>query len=156
MCAIAAAIIHRFTACSTDLEVERSLALESDEQVVALAKQKEDLELQILDLEERLDEEQEVNAKLSETKRKLEQQVDQLRQQLAEETVNVERLQVQQACHFNTRIPDSCVDCLYQADKAQRDGTIRDLEQELSEVSGLSSRLNKEKKAGKRARLVFK
>jgi hypothetical protein len=99
MCAIAAAIIHSFTAHSTDLEVERSLALESDEQVVALAKQKEDLELQILDLEERLDEEQEVNAKLSETKRKLEQQVDQLRQQLAEETVNVERLQVQQFCH---------------------------------------------------------
>ena len=104
MCAFALAIIHSFTAHSIDLEVERSLALESDEQVVALAKQKEDLELQILDLEERLDEEQEVNAKLSETKRKLEQQVDQLRQQLAEETVNVERLQVQLLCvMFNTR-----------------------------------------------------
>ena len=42
--------------------------------------------------------EQEVNTKLSETKRKLEQQVDQLRQQLAEETVNVERLQVTMLC----------------------------------------------------------
>ncbi len=41
-----------------------------------------------------------------------------------------------------------------QADKAQRDNTIRDLEQELSEVSELSSRLNKEKKSGPCHRLI--
>jgi myosin heavy chain 6/7 len=77
-----------------DLEVERSLALEADEQVVALTKQKEEIELQLIDLEERLDDEQEVNTQLSATKRKLELQTEQLRQQLAEESVAVERLQV--------------------------------------------------------------